>query len=515
MGNSVSALELKAQWRKPTDIFNILLVVGGDIVRMAYAQLSGRWICPVPLSFGAVAFAYNLLFITFGKGQLMPSNDTPCLVINLEEGNSRECRSWVLGRLWRDHEYWMDDRVRAKLEKVITAKTDTMKENIRVKSRVRQPEHNAPPKPRQSSQGVPAKDLEVQSGELDIENFRRVPQAGLVISVYELLRTEPPKRTDVRPGFPTPFTLDIKWDSAYLSGIITILLQVFVAIMAWLHVDGQGSHPDQGSWAILMITLVGITLSLLIGILPRWEKEKWACRRETKSKVIGLTTGQGAQHLIVFYTPEPEPDEKGQVLNLEDLATGTVSEPSGRGLKALVLMLVLLYTAILICATAVKEDTWYLLAIGGLGMAQNFFAAGKSRKPEHFGISCRYRETFADQKVHAAIFEFMATWDQKCGKNLFPLFFTNGIDGLRKGERETLEEIEKGQRHVSILGLWTYPSSNLLSAWHRLSTGQRTACNRHDGRLGTRYNFCSGQRGLGYFRRTTCASPSVDKSHSQ
>lgn len=45
---------LRAQCANPGDIFDILLIIGGDIVKQAIAQLSGGYIVPVSFSFGWV-----------------------------------------------------------------------------------------------------------------------------------------------------------------------------------------------------------------------------------------------------------------------------------------------------------------------------------------------------------------------------------------------------------------------------------------------------------------------------
>lgn len=42
----------KAQWKHPSDVFSVLLLVGGDVVAAATAQLAGGWITPVAFSFG-------------------------------------------------------------------------------------------------------------------------------------------------------------------------------------------------------------------------------------------------------------------------------------------------------------------------------------------------------------------------------------------------------------------------------------------------------------------------------
>jgi hypothetical protein len=39
-------------WSQPSDVFSVLLILGGDIVHRALAQLAGTSITPVTFSFG-------------------------------------------------------------------------------------------------------------------------------------------------------------------------------------------------------------------------------------------------------------------------------------------------------------------------------------------------------------------------------------------------------------------------------------------------------------------------------
>lgn len=46
--------ELKQQWIQPTGVMSVLLLLGGEIVNRALAQLAGGAITPVAFSFGAI-----------------------------------------------------------------------------------------------------------------------------------------------------------------------------------------------------------------------------------------------------------------------------------------------------------------------------------------------------------------------------------------------------------------------------------------------------------------------------
>ncbi len=44
------------------------------------------------------------------------------------------------------------------------------------------------------------------------------------------------------------------------------------------------------------------------------------------------------------------------------------------------------WLALLVCSTGLQKHTWYLLAIGGLGMLHNLVAAGAPRRPDMLGV---------------------------------------------------------------------------------------------------------------------------------
>lgn len=113
---STTEADLREQWGNPRDILSLLLLLGGDIVQKAIAQLVGYQarpfgqrgpaisIAPVAFSFGWVAYGFSSLLAAFGDIALMPACDYPCILVNCATGFARENRSWALGRLLRDHE---------------------------------------------------------------------------------------------------------------------------------------------------------------------------------------------------------------------------------------------------------------------------------------------------------------------------------------------------------------------------------------------------------------------------
>ncbi|KAI4267790.1 MAG: hypothetical protein L6R38_008093 [Xanthoria sp. 2 TBL-2021] len=108
-------LQLRFQWGNPREVLSLLLLVGGDIVQKAIAQLVGPAfrlpgssvrlsIPPVAFSFGWVAYSFSNLLAAFGDMKLMPLVERPSLLVSCSNGFVRDNQSWILSRLLRDHE---------------------------------------------------------------------------------------------------------------------------------------------------------------------------------------------------------------------------------------------------------------------------------------------------------------------------------------------------------------------------------------------------------------------------
>ena len=95
---------LAKQWQNPNDVLTVLLIIGGDIVQKALAQLSGGHFVPVAFSFGWVSYSFNALLAAYGEGALMPATAYPSLLVDADSGYSRANYSWILNRILRSVE---------------------------------------------------------------------------------------------------------------------------------------------------------------------------------------------------------------------------------------------------------------------------------------------------------------------------------------------------------------------------------------------------------------------------
>ncbi|KAF2259665.1 hypothetical protein CC78DRAFT_524479 [Lojkania enalia] len=375
----------KAQWASPTNYaFTILLLLGGDVVGRALAQLAGGRITPVAFSFGWVSYATSAINSAIGEFKLMPPSDTPCTVINTRNGQARGNGSWVLGRFMRDFEYWMGPQVKSKVTELKNTKWQYDKERA-------------------------------QRAGKDPSKIEYPAHSGLVVSFWKF--DESRKDQLQKPGR----------DLLFWSGVVVAILQLGISAIPF------GIY---GNWGVFLVTASAILLCFLTGCQPQWQREKWACRQiePEKNRTYILTRGNGAQHAIVV-----ECDGCG--LNFEDLCTGfnNLDSPAISTATRLAMVgLGIMWVVLLITSSALTDQSWFLIAVGGIGMLQNMFVAGWSRAPDALGLPLKFITVIGSPKVSAAIMEAERTIPT-VGRALVGTFFPGG---LFSGEEKELAEIE-------------------------------------------------------------------------
>jgi hypothetical protein len=116
----------------------------------------------------------------------------------------------------------------------------------------------------------------------------------------------------------------------------------------------------------------------MTGSMREWRFEMFHCRKNSGSSYI-ITRGNGHRHVFVLRA-----DEAKSGLYLDDLA-GAVAHATARTRLACIAFAVL-WIAFLVVAGGLKDHTWYLLAVGALGMIQNVAVAGLPRTTASHGI---------------------------------------------------------------------------------------------------------------------------------
>jgi len=410
----VVSQNFKAEWSSPSNYaFTILLLLGGDVVARALAQLAGGRITPVAFSFGMrfpspvkltvfdrnakqtstgwVSYATSAVNSAVGAFKLMPPADTSCTVINTSNGMARGNGSWVIGRAMRDFEYWMGDAVRQKVIDNKNLKWQYDKEQAKLHGRdpctVPYPAHS-----------------------------------GLVVSFWKFDETKRDRLQ--KPGR----------DLLFWSGIAVTIVQLGISAIPF------GLY---GNYGVFLVTAAAITLCLVTGCQPQWAREKWACRQiePGKKRTYVMTRGNGAQHAIVI-----ECDGCG--LNLEDLCTGFDNLDSPAISVATRLSMVglgILWVVLLITSSALTDQLWFLIAVGGIGMLQNMFVAGWSRRPEALGLPLVFMEVIGSPKVSATIIE-AERYLPTVGRALVGTFFPGGLFPSEEKALHALEEEAKERK---------------------------------------------------------------------
>jgi hypothetical protein len=268
------------------------------------------------------------------------------LVITAKNGYTRSNTSWVICRILRDYESWMDPAVRTRLEKMLDERQRYMRRNTRA--------------------GTPVP---------------RPGQTGLCISVYEPSKTK-------TAGEPIH-------DLIYWSGLAVAFAQLGIAAIP---------IATSGDWRILLITVGGIAFAFITGSLPQWRAEKWACRRSSPNTYV-LTRGNGAQHAIVILG-----NRRGLNLEDLAVAGQAKCPSSNILTRLFLAVISVLWVSLLITAAGVTRNTWNLLAVGSIGILQNVLVAGWRRNPSALGVHLDFRKVIGEMTAMDALLALEAEY---------------------------------------------------------------------------------------------------------
>ena len=401
-------LELSSQFSNPSDVTTVLMIIGADVVQKALAQCTGTLYAPVCFSFGWVAFAYTSLMSILGDGRLLPAPDHPVKVFNLVTGYVRENRHWVVGRILRDHERRLGREFRL-------------------------------------------------SGN------------GVRITVFEAVASKRKRNT-----FP------YGWMHVFGVGVMAVQLGI-AAVPIGLYRD----------WGIMLITAGGTALALWFGSLEQWRVEKLPNRQRSEG-VFALTSGNGARDIMVI-------KGMGNGLDLEEWATtdtprnggpwekllaekrrgglGFLRMRTGEGERArmregsfvwrsrdyvngvpvgfvstfvVCVTQSVLWLLLLITVAALKSNTWFLVAIGALGMFQNGMVAAWERRPEDRGLVLERKDVILTKKVMDGLMDLEA--QHGCGLALVREFFPGKMlpdeEAWWNGDRDPYDDERSKQQHI-------------------------------------------------------------------
>ena len=442
----------EAQWLNPSSIaITVLLLIGADIVRAALAQLAGGQLPVVAFSFGWVAYSFQTLISMGGEGRLMPDPDFPCKVINVGQfgnGNTRENKSWLVGRILRDSAPPVEK------EGLIVTVWEINKDAKQKMKEKKENDREVDTKHKDKDKDKEAKSKEIRDKpEIDYEAQKR--------KIKQKKKRGTPERHP-----------DAKIDHVEVIALVCILFQFAISVIPWI---------VYGNWGIFVITMAGTTLAVMFIHLPQWSTEKYACRNlaeEGRGKRLALTQGNGSLHVMLIFS-------EATGLNLEDLAgplgpriariwmryglfvktkyhsngeiyynndrsirdgawfpaNSNKAEGRGRGnqlkdvkllndylpldfwfTRGATIIFLLLWVALLISVAAIQQNVWYLFWVGAVGMAQNGYVASARREPWARGLHMKQVLRLGGMRVMDVLMDVEVRY-QGSGKALLGEFF--------------------------------------------------------------------------------------------
>jgi hypothetical protein len=396
VSTTMSASEERTQWRNPSDVLAVMLLIGGEVIQAALAQVTAPLshpFAPICFSFGWVTYSFNTLVSAIGDGRLMPEPDYGCKVINARTGYVRENHSWALGRLLRDQESMLEERHRF---------------NVNV--------------------------YEAQSNNEHAD--RRMALGVFAIILLQL-------------GIAAiPIGLERDWIILVITAAGTILAMITSSLPQW-RVEKYACRTNSqktfiltrgnGSQYVMIIFGNGKCLDiedLAAGVPPRearaWDELGLFARVYNK---IGSKSNVG---------------QKGDVPQRNALLFRGL--PIDFWLTRLTCgILCVLWILLLITSSGVEQNAWFLMAVGGIGMLQNAVVAGVRRSPVARGLHLKKVDALVGRKVMDALMDLEVSYNG-LGKRLLEEFFPGELrDDERewwKGNRQRYDSIriEQGDR---------------------------------------------------------------------
>ncbi|KAE9382007.1 hypothetical protein N431DRAFT_491272 [Stipitochalara longipes BDJ] len=407
---------LREQWTNPSDVLSVLMIIGGDIVQKALAETSGGLFTPVCFSFGWVAYSFTALVNLLGDGRLLPEPDHPVKVFNLGNGYVRENKHWVIGRIGRDHEMLM--------------------------TREHPLEGNA-----------------------------------LRISVFEAAKC--------RTGTAVAGSGMVR-----LFSVVAMVLQFGVAAIPVAVWD---------EWGVMMVTAAGTLGALAAGALPQWRAEKMPSRTDSR-KNFAISSGNGSRDIMIILG-------RGNCLDLEELAfqesprstkiwekidflSNQVYDENGKEKRhsnnvrirtskmmfgiplgfimtgALCTIQSVFWIALLITVAGLKSHSWFILAVGALGMFQNAAVAAIGRDPSKRNLPLISVDQIISRKVMDGLMDLEITFPGHAPfliEEFFPGELTDDEVEWWKGKRDRYDDRrcnEKDRRGIPRSRLPKYQNSN-------------------------------------------------------
>ena len=160
-----------------------------------------------------------------------------------------------------------------------------------------------------------------------------------------------------------------------------------------------------------------------------------AARRDSK-ETFALLEGNGFKNAFVIKS-------NGVGLNLNDFAKSEGKR--GRPTIAISSLLLVLWTALLITVAGLESNTWYIVAVGSIGMLQNTIVAGAPRSPSALGIHIKFEKKIHGRRVMDTLYE-LENDEPGVGQVLLPVFFPGPLHPHEVGKWSNLAESTEARK---------------------------------------------------------------------
>lgn len=350
--------QLREQWNNPSDILSILMIIGGDVVHTALAQEAGHWISPVCFSFGWVAYSFGNLVRILGDGRLLPPPDYPVLVFNVESTYVRCNRNWILGRIMRDNELYMNT----------VEQLDGRALRIAI--------YHALPR---------------RASRYTIHSRSWVAYVAVTLSQLAVAAI--------------PFGRYGEWGILLVTGIGIVASAMAGASTQWR----LEKHPlRHNTTKILALTSGNGSRDIMIihGKGEALDLEELAASESPRSDrlwqaVKGLSTPMRDEHGVQRYHRNGNEMRRAKMMHGLPLGVWITRLES--------FCQITVWLALLIMVAGLKSHTWYLVLVGVLGMLQNAMLAAAARKPEVRGLHLKLVDTIITSSVMDGLMDLEST----------------------------------------------------------------------------------------------------------
>jgi hypothetical protein len=375
---------LLAQLRNPAEILAILLIIGGEVVQKAIAQLTGYrllFVTPVAFSFGWVAFSFTATMGIFGDGILMPRPEDEIQVVDVASGTQKKNESWLLYRLVRDLE--------------LRSRRD--QHAVGLYLAVDKPVKPGKPKP-------------------DWLVWLLFP---LVLTGQFVLAAAPVWQHG-------------NWRILMITGIGTLLAALTASLPQW-QMEKYDARKNHRSYIVTRGNGHPHSFVILNG-------------GEKAGELNGGTDAAMGFNLEDLAVVRPDHVAEWRTKSYLDWSKAPDSD-SKSGMPVLLLTkiampaLLLGWIFLLITVGGLEEDTWFLFGIGALGMAQNLLVAGVARSFDAHGIPlCRLDGGFKRKEKTMQVLTKVENQCPGAGIRLKNIYFENTT--LRRDEKITWKDFE-------------------------------------------------------------------------